>query len=292
MPAFTTNVEFGMWLRSGKVVLGAPDDAPKLRYLRHLAHGAHIAQASTLAATVEAALAHVGPGAARTLGECRIPAGIFRSPSFQAWYAAQRGAGNTLAGATVEWVFHVGPGKHLFYFALLVDVVVTAEGRHKKNEIVLARPDIATVVLYHRGATPRETVVALIREFRSPGATKDAYVRECPGGSSFDVIGDIPRVALDEVREEVGLDLDASRLRPVGTRQLMATMSAHRAHAFAAELTVAELDALRAASGVVYGADSGERTTVEIWTVGDLLAKPVVDWSTLGMIMAALDAGP
>ena len=33
MPAFTTNVEFGYWLRSGKVIYGRPDDAAKIKYL-------------------------------------------------------------------------------------------------------------------------------------------------------------------------------------------------------------------------------------------------------------------
>jgi len=33
MPAFTTNVEFGAWVKSGKVVYGRPDDAPKCGYL-------------------------------------------------------------------------------------------------------------------------------------------------------------------------------------------------------------------------------------------------------------------
>lgn len=33
MPAFTTNVEFGYWLKSGKVVYGRPIDAVKTRYL-------------------------------------------------------------------------------------------------------------------------------------------------------------------------------------------------------------------------------------------------------------------
>lgn len=38
MPAFTTNVELGFMaaLRPGKIVLGAPQDAPKMRYLRKL----------------------------------------------------------------------------------------------------------------------------------------------------------------------------------------------------------------------------------------------------------------
>lgn len=33
MPAFTTNVEFGYWLHTGKVVYGRPDSAEKIKYL-------------------------------------------------------------------------------------------------------------------------------------------------------------------------------------------------------------------------------------------------------------------
>lgn len=33
MPAFTTNVEFGYWLHSGKVIYGRPDHTPKTKYL-------------------------------------------------------------------------------------------------------------------------------------------------------------------------------------------------------------------------------------------------------------------
>lgn len=33
MPAFTTNVEFGYWLHTGKVIYGRPDDAQKIKYL-------------------------------------------------------------------------------------------------------------------------------------------------------------------------------------------------------------------------------------------------------------------
>jgi hypothetical protein len=56
LPGFTTNVEWGRWEASGKVVLGAPPDAPRNRYLFHYArlHGAPTAD--TLAATMIAAL--------------------------------------------------------------------------------------------------------------------------------------------------------------------------------------------------------------------------------------------
>ena len=33
MPAFTTNVEFGYWLHSGKVIYGRPNNAKKVKYL-------------------------------------------------------------------------------------------------------------------------------------------------------------------------------------------------------------------------------------------------------------------
>lgn len=33
MAAFTTNVEFGYWLHSGKVIYGRPNDVAKVKYL-------------------------------------------------------------------------------------------------------------------------------------------------------------------------------------------------------------------------------------------------------------------
>ena len=33
MPAFTTNIEFGYWLKSGKIIYGRPNNAEKIRYL-------------------------------------------------------------------------------------------------------------------------------------------------------------------------------------------------------------------------------------------------------------------
>ncbi len=37
LPGFTTNVEFGLYVRSGKINLGYPVDAPKMKYLDFLA---------------------------------------------------------------------------------------------------------------------------------------------------------------------------------------------------------------------------------------------------------------
>ena len=36
LPAFTTNIEFGSYVKSDKITYGRPDSSPKNRYLDHL----------------------------------------------------------------------------------------------------------------------------------------------------------------------------------------------------------------------------------------------------------------
>jgi hypothetical protein len=56
LPGLTTNVEWGRWESSGKVVLGAPPDAPRMRYLFHYARRYGVPVADTLDGTMSAAL--------------------------------------------------------------------------------------------------------------------------------------------------------------------------------------------------------------------------------------------
>jgi 8-oxo-dGTP pyrophosphatase MutT (NUDIX family) len=288
MPAFTTNIEFGVWFDSGKVVLGAPAAAPKNEYLRELAASASAPVAATLDEAVEAALAMVGAGARRTAGERSVPLLVWRTESFQSWYGAQRDAGNVLQDARVEWTFRVGLDRgFILYWALHVQVWVAAEDRVKSNEVVISRPDTSQVALYRRGATLEETTVVLVREFRSPAATKDAFVHELPGGSGDPGV-DPAAQAVEEVSEETGFVIAADRLRPIGARQVAATVSAHRAHLFAAEITEDELDWFRAHRVTPNGVGDSERTWIEISTYGELLESELVDWSTLGMVACAI----
>jgi nucleoside 2-deoxyribosyltransferase len=48
LPGLTTNLEWGIWHDSGKAVLGAPADAPRMRYLRFYAERAQAPRAQTL----------------------------------------------------------------------------------------------------------------------------------------------------------------------------------------------------------------------------------------------------
>lgn len=286
---FAIGTGLGAWHDSGRVVLGAPADMPYGDGLRHQADRRGVPVATTLAGTVAAALDEIGTGARRTGGEREVPLPIWRTESFQRWHTAQRAAGNALLGARVVWTFRVGPGRGaVFYWALRVRVRVTAEDRVKDNEVVLSRPDISVVALYRRGRTLDDTTVVLVREFRSPASTPDGSVHELPGGSGLEPATPLAQAA-GEVEEETGLSVDVGRIRAHGSRQLAATMSAHHAHLFSAEITDEELAMMRAEHGTPHGvAGDSERTWVEVATFREIRTGRLVDWATLGMLVEAL----
>jgi predicted NUDIX family NTP pyrophosphohydrolase len=291
LPGFTTNVEWGVWQGSGKAVFGAPPDAANNDYLHRAARELRVPVADTLAGTVAAALDLLGAGAVRSGGEREVPLLVWRTPSFQQWYAAQRATGNVLQHARHVWTFWTEPARRtVFVWALRAEVWVAAEGRSKTNEFVLSRPDLAAVLLYRRAEPPGETAVVLVREFRTPVANPTGYVWELPSGSSAELT-DPRAVAVAELAEETGFALPAHRLVDHGARQAVATFSAHRAHLFSAELTEAELADLRARRGQVFGVGGTERSHVEVLTLESILRDRVVDWSTLGMITSVLGGG-
>jgi ADP-ribose pyrophosphatase YjhB (NUDIX family) len=288
LPGFTTNVEWGVWQGSGKAVFGAPPAAANNDYLRRAARLLRVPVADTLPGTVGHALDLLGDGAWRRGGEREVPLIVWRTPSFQQWYAAQRAAGNVLEHARHVWTFWSEPERRtVFVWALQAEVWVAAEGRSKTNEFVLSRPDLAAVLLYRRADPVRETAVVLVREFRTPVANATGYVWELPSGSSGELT-DPREVAAAELAEETGFALPAQRLVDHGSRQAVATFSGHRAHLFSAELTAAELADLRARRGQVFGVGGTERSHVEVVTLETILRERLVDWSTLGMITSVL----
>lgn len=288
MPALTTNDEWGFWKNSGKVVLGTPEGAERVRYQRHYADKLKIPLSDTLVATLMSAMTMVGNGAPRSEGECYVPVNIWRTAAFQGWYANLKAAGNRLDEARVEWSFRVGPKQFPIFFTMWASVHIGAENRNKINEIVLFRPDVSNVVLYRKRGTLGETQVVLVKEFRTPVSNGEGYVYELPGGSSKVAVD--PRVvAVEEVHEEIGLAIAPERLRVIEARQLAATLSAHRGTVYAAELTESELARLQADQGNVHGVEAdSERTYVEVRSIAEIAGQDLVDWSALGMILRAI----
>jgi hypothetical protein len=279
------------WNDSQRVVHGVSPGTPHGGALLEYAGRHSLSAVMTPADAVSAALGAIGAGSRRAGGEREVPLPIWRTESFQRWYSAQTSAGNTLAGARQVWTFSVGPGQRsLIYWALHVRVYVSSEDRVKSNEVVISRPDISVMALYQRNASPDDSIVVLIREFRSTASTPDGFVHELPGGSGPEA--DAFDQAVRETEEEIGLALDVRRIRSHGSRQLAATVSAHHAHLFTAEITDDELARLRAGQSRPRGSGDTEMTWTEVTTFGEIRRSRLVDWATLGMIAEAVLADP
>ncbi len=299
LPGFTTNVEFGAWVESGKCVYGRPADAPKTRYLDRLySIDAKATPHETLEATLAEAVDRLGAGALRRAGERWIPLHLWRTPMFQSWHERQKQAGNTLREARLRWAFVLPGTQRLLAAVTWVDVWVDREQRAKSNEWIFSRADIASVVLFERpegNVTSLEKLmkrpVVLVREFRSSARSEDGFVRELPGGSSVKQDLDPRLVAAAEVREETGLEVDPERFQLLGSRQAAATVSTHHVHLYAAALTRPELKRAEHAARTqqVHGNESEtERTVLEVLSLEQMLKSDQIDWSTLGMLVKAL----
>ena len=304
LPSLTTNVEFGLWLQSGKVLLGSPPIAEHMRYLNWQAGQEGVPAHDNMADLLADAVTRLGKGAPRSGGERDVPLHLWVKPEFQTWLKAQYGVGNRLTGAKVVWTFRVGKNKErVFLWALHVDVYIAAEDRHKTNEIIIFRPDISTIVAYCRpnmyesplrgglGSIPAilNTEIVLVSEFRSPANNVKAMVSEVPGGSSPKAGVDPLVTASEEMHEETGLELTPDRFQFVGARQVAATLAAHKAHVYAVELDPREMRALKAEAGKAHGNhEDTEYTFVEVTTVGGLLSRSDVDWSNVGMILSVI----
>lgn len=293
LPALTTNIEFGRYESSGKVILGYPEDAERMHYLHTYAKKLNIPISHTLTHTIQATLDKLGEGAERSLGERFIPLSIWKTKTFQQWYRNLLKAGNRLETAKV--LFNFRPKNKDFTFLWIVHPVVyiASEDRFKSNEMVIARTDISSVCLYWKPEDDQDEEdikVILIKEFRSPVSNTDGFIHELVGGSSFDQSETPMEVAIKEVQEETGLALDGERLKPVASRQVYGTLLAHHVHLFAYRLDDKELKWLRSQKGVVHGnIEDSEQTLIEVVPYRELCHSDLVDWATLGQVSAALE---
>ena len=300
MPAYTTNVEFGTWIDSGKTVFGYPLGSDKNGYLDWLyTHVAKEPVYHSLQETIKAAVDKVGPGAERIDAERKIPLQIWNTPQFQQWYSHLLSNNNRLDDARQMWVFKMPKKGVVFSFVLWVKVWIESEKRHKENEWIFSRTNISTVVLYD-GSLPktedfRDTRVVIVKEFRSPACNEEGFVYECPSGSdSADMRSPIEN-AKAELEEETGLDIPESRFVKVSTRQVAATLSTHFANVYAVALTKEEMDKIipKTQTNQYYGLEyDTERTYVKVFTVRQLLYEEIpIDWANLGIILCTVLGG-
>lgn len=290
MPALTTNIEWGEWGSSGKVLWGAPETAKQVRYPEYYAKKFGVPTFKNLREMLAKAVEMLGEGALRLGGECQVPLRIWKRKEFQAWLYLQKQAGNRLDGARVVWTFFPKPGA-LFCYSVHVNVFVAAEDRNKTNEIFIARPDVSATLLYRQDpdGDPYKAKVVLVREFRSTVRNEESFVYELPGGSSVDELTNPLGVAAEEVHEELGIDIDHRQFKRHETRQSLSTFSIHKCTLFSCVLTAEQLAVLEADKSV-HGnhVTDTEMTYVAVKTLGEIISERLVDWAQLGMILSVL----
>ena len=299
----TTNIEFGRYLDSGRLIYGRPENADGCRYLDEQIKKRRKEAYSTITAIVKEADWRLRDGAERSGGEVLVPLVIWGSKQFQDWYThmfSGDSQGNELRGFDIKTILcfssrrsKVTDERSLFGFAAHVNIWVAREQREKSNEWIFSRTATSYVVPYYINKESGHREYILVREFRSPANNEAGYVYELPGGSAPDETLNPLENAKQELFEETGIEIeDISRFEIVGNRQTFSTFSTNRIFTTKIELTEKEFLAAkkRADDKVQLGADDGERINLFIVKDVDLLnsdSEHPVDWSTLGMIYAA-----
>ena len=287
LPGFTTNIEWGTWCNSGKVVIGFPKEAPNTRYLSYYAKKYNVPLAHNLFETINLAINNITETFDSLYDEAKVPSYIRNTSSFQSWIETHRNAGNKLLSCRVLYNYRIK--NSVFLWILKASIYIATENRIKDNEFVLARPDIVSVMMWYRNKSLLESEVVIVKEFRTPSRTLDGYVRELPGGSSF-TENTPSEVAIDEVKEETGFILNPERLILVNERQLMSTLSSHTCKLYMVDLTLEEIEWFRSQMNISYGnIHETEKTYIEIHKIKDLINNPITDWSTLGQILSVIN---
>jgi 8-oxo-dGTP pyrophosphatase MutT (NUDIX family) len=291
----TSSAETLNWLLSSelrevrKVVLEIPDGLELCDGGREL----HAAQRLLITHSVQASAQEIVQllqiGALRRGPERAVPLDVWLTPEFQHWLSVQLSQGNRLNWARPVWAYRPGRGyaEALWYWALHASVYVATEQRAKSNEVLIGRPDIAAIVLYNRAEPGTDLRVVLVREYRTPTVNEEGYVWELPSGSGS-AGQSLIEVAVEECREEVGVELEKSRLRSHGARQLMSTMSCHRSHVFSAELTAHESSQVQITTGLARGSHPNERVFAELVPSRTIVHEHRLDWSMTGMLSLVL----
>lgn len=288
MPAFTTNIEFGEDLHSGKIIYGRPDNAQKCRYLDKRIIEIKGVVYHKLEDLIIACIRNLGEGSLRQQGEVFVPLFIWNSEQFQSWYSQLKENGNQLINAKLLYHMKIS-GQHLFSFILSVNIWVESEQRFKSNEFVFYRKDISSILPYFKEGN--ETFVVLVKEFRSPVRNESGLVYELPGGSSLKSGINPQENAQHELEEETGIHIqDLSRFVFVKNKQLCATLSSHHNYLYKVELTQKEFEMVKKNrdSQTYFGVkEDSEMIHLEIIPVSQIMNYPL-DFSMIGMILGTL----
>ena len=289
--ALTTNVEFGRFLNTNKLFIGAPKDSERNTYLEYISKDKykwHTDLYSLLKDCVE----YLGDGVFREDAEVKIPKHMFESEQFQNWYIPQKSIGNSLTDFSMEYEFVMPQHKKLFMALFKPSVYVKEsafgikENRVKDNEFVIARTNMSYICAYKKADNILDSQIVLCEEFRTPVVNKYEMIFELIGGSSFDESDDELTVASKEFEEESGLKIDMNRFSSVAIKQSAGTICSHQICLYKVELTDEEIQHFKNDTETHGVVEDTECIHIHVMTFRE--AMNVMDWTNVGMVYAAL----
>ncbi|MFE9407359.1 hypothetical protein ACFYN0_00940 [Streptomyces sp. NPDC006704] len=244
------------------------------------------------AAATRTALTRIGDGFGRKFGERDVPLLVARTGGFFDWLFAAREHGKQLVSAHVEWAYRDGTGEGRATM-WAVHAHIEDDDLRVTDELVLGHATRLSVVAYLPRAVWTDTEIVLIEDDTS-------IVNRVSSLNSLRTPLRLPTMDLGLIRTgggaeraqlvvtgELGLDVAANRLHPRETRHDTSLIaSAH--NIVDLRLTEEELDALRAGTTNDPSREPGPVAHCSIHRVADLLANPVTDWATLGIVTRAV----
>lgn len=288
LPGLTTNVEFGLYTKSGRVILGYPPQADKMTYLDATAKDNRIPVYHTLEETLDAAITFIGEGHLRSNGKELIPLFIYKMTECQEWLKSNYSQGNYLTDFRVKHVFNI-PTKNILLYWFAETTFYLAKEKRLKSEFVHTRRGICSCVIHTSPTDILDAEIILVKEYRNTCSNEINYVLDLPGGGG-DTLEKKEKIIIEEVLEETGVQLNPEQIKLIDIRQVSSTYSLHSNELFSYKISDEQMQEIKAATqGKVYGVgEDTEQTYVHIMSLREIMENKNIDWATLGLIVKAL----
>ncbi|MFG2210444.1 hypothetical protein [Streptomyces sp. NPDC048638] len=265
---------------------GSPD-------LRTWAAERDVPVAETAAQAADRALQRIGAGCRRSGGERQIPLCIANTTAYHDWHRALYLARKAVVAARVTWPERDASGTADQWWSMHVTI------RHPDlritDEYLVCHATVHSIVAFRRNAVWTDSEVVLVEsdnsissrnEFRGPKGRLLRLPTHPIGHPEVDSYTQTGTIFADEFGLDLGSDRTSSRIVPDISRSDSSLLSAWRSLG-AVMLTQEEVEHIRAS-----GTTRSSMAPIVVCRVADLLANPLCDWATLGVITRAVMPTP